>query len=292
MKTYLHVLALAACVAFLTASPASESREPEDGSGDGPEIVINDVVEKNVETNEDDSAVESEDNPTDLLDLEMNPEDNEIKVNEKIEDDGTHKLDKKKCQKCIRSHYQARHADFCESCEQKNDHEEVKEDETSQTSKPNKRCVKCARKNFRARNEEFCSEQCNAEEGTKHHKKVHNKNKNKNKQTDDEETETAETDESESEVADVKVTNNVDDAETTTEQDSQSSEKKHTKKKKHHKHKNNKKNKKHTEKKEENVKSEADETSEVELEEEKDTVKLGPLENLIRFLIKSNTYTH
>jgi len=270
----------------------SESREPEDGSGDGPEIVINDVVEKNVETNEDDSAVESEDNPTDLLDLEMNPEDNEIKVNEKIEDDVTHKLDKKKCQKCIRSHYQARHADFCESCEQKNDHEEVKEDETSQTSKPNKRCVKCARKNFRARNEEFCSEQCTAEEGTKHHKKVHNKNKNKNKQTDDEETETAETDESESEVADVKVTNNVDDAETTTEQDSQSSEKKHTKKKKHHKHKNNKKNKKHTEKKEENVKSEADETSEVELEEEKDTVKLGPLENLIRFLIKSNTYTH
>jgi len=292
MKTYLHVLALAACVAFLTASPASESREPEDGSGDGPEIVINDVVEKNVETNEDDSAVESEDNPTDLLDLEMNPEDNEIKVNEKIEDDGTHKLDKKKCQKCIRSHYHARHADFCESCEQKNDHEEVKEDETSQTSKPNKRCVKCARKNFRARNEEFCSEQCSAEEGTKHHKKVHNKNKNKNKQTDDEETETAETDESESEVADVKVTNNVDDAETTTEQDSQSSEKKHTKKKKHHKHKNNKKNKKHTEKKEENVKSEADETSEVEQEEEKDTVKLGPLENLIRFLIKSNTYTH
>jgi len=292
MKTYLHVLALAACVAFLTASPASESREPEDGSGDGPEIVINDVVEKNVETNEDDSAVESEDNPTDLLDLEMNPEDNEIKVNEKIEDDGTHKLDKKKCQKCIRSHYHARHADFCESCEQKNDHEEVKEDETSQTSKPNKRCVKCARKNFRARNEEFCSEQCSAEEGTKHHKKVHNKNKNKNKQTDAEETETAETDESESEVADVKVTNNVDDAETTTEQDSQSSEKKHTKKKKHHKHKNNKKNKKHTEKKEENVKSEADETSEVEQEEEKDTVKLGPLENLIRFLIKSNTYTH
>lgn len=292
MKTYLHVLALAACVAFLTASPASESREPEDGSGDGPEIVINDVVEKNVETNEDDSAVESEDNPTDLLDLEMNPEDNEIKVNEKIEDDVTHKLDKKKCQKCIRSHYHARHADFCESCEQKNDHEEVKEDETSQTSKPNKRCVKCARKNFRARNEEFCSEQCSAEEGTKHHKKVHNKNKNKNKQTDAEETETAETDESESEVADVKVTNNVDDAETTTEQDSQSSEKKHTKKKKHHKHKNNKKNKKHTEKKEENVKSEADETSEVEQEEEKDTVKLGPLENLIRFLIKSNTYTH
>jgi len=292
MKTYLHVLALAACVAFLTASPASESREPEDGSGDGPEIVINDVVEKNVETNEDDSAVESEDNPTDLLDLEMNPEDNEIKVNEKIEDDGTHKLDKKKCQKCIRSHYHARHADFCESCEQKNDHEEVKEDETSQTSKPNKRCVKCARKNFRARNEEFCSEQCSAEEGIKHHKKVHNKNKNKNKQTDAEETETAETDESESEVADVKVTNNVDDAETTTEQDSQSSEKKHTKKKKHHKHKNNKKNKKHTEKKEENVKSEADETSEVEQEEEKDTVKLGPLENLIRFLIKSNTYTH
>jgi len=294
MKTYLHVLALAACVAFLTASPASESREPEDGSGDGPEIMINDVVEKNVETNEDDSAVESEDNPTDLLDLEMNPEDNEIKVNEKIEDDGTHKLDKKKCQKCIRSHYHARHADFCESCEQKNDHEEVKEDETSQTSKPNKRCVKCARKNFRARNEEFCSEQCSAEEGTKHHKKVHNKNKNKNKQTDAEETETAETEESESEseVADVKVTNNVDDAETTTEQDSESSEKKHTKKKKHHKHKNNKKNKKHTEKKEENIKSEADETSEVEQEEEKDTVKLGPLENLIRFLIKSNTYTH
>merc|ERR1711892_155173 len=181
---------------------------------------------------------------------------------------------------------------FCESCEQKNGHEEVKEDETSQTSKPNKRCVKCARKNFRARNEEFCSEQCSAKEETKHHKKVHNKNKNKNKQTDDEETETAETDESESEVVDVKVTSNVDDAETTTEQESQSSEKKHTKKKKHHKHKNNKKNKKHTEKKEENVKSEADETSEVELEEEKDTVKLGPLENLIRFLIKSNTYTH
>merc|ERR1712129_608489 len=102
----------------------------------------------------------------------------------------------KKCQKCIRSHYQARHADFCESCEQKNDHEEVKEDETTQTSKPNKRCVKCARKNFRARNEEFCSEQCSAEEGIKHHKKVHNKNKNENKQTDDEEMETAETDES------------------------------------------------------------------------------------------------
>jgi len=296
MKTYLHVLALAACVAFLTASPASESREPEDGSGDGPEIVINDVVEKNVETNEDDSAVESEDNPTDLLDLEMNPEDNEIKVNEKIEDNGTHKLDKKKCQKCIRSHYHARHADFCVSCEQKNDHEEVKEDETSQTLKPNKRCVKCARKNFRARNEAFCSEQCSAEEGTKHHKNVHNKNKNKNKQNEAEEEETAETDESESdsesEVADVKVTNIVDEAETTTEQDSQSSEKKHTKKKKHHKHKNNKKNKKHTEKKEENVKSEADETSEEGQEEEKDTVKLGPLENLIRFLIKSNTYTH
>merc|ERR1712123_315835 len=104
--------------------------------------------------------------------------------------------------------------------------EEVKEDETSQTSKPNKRCVKCTRKNFKARNEEFCLEQCSAEEGTKHHKKVHNKNKNKNKQTDAEETEIAETDQSESGVADVKVTNNVDDAETTTEQDSQSSEKK------------------------------------------------------------------
>eukprot|EP00090_Calanus_glacialis_P006074 TRINITY_DN1476_c0_g1_i1.p1 TRINITY_DN1476_c0_g1~~TRINITY_DN1476_c0_g1_i1.p1 ORF type:complete len:305 (+),score=109.64 TRINITY_DN1476_c0_g1_i1:138-1052(+) len=304
MKTYLHVLALATCAAFITASPASESRDLEEGSGDGPEIVINDVVEKNIENNDADDAVESAVKPSDLLDLEVNPEENEIKVNEKIAEDGTNKLDKKKCQKCIRSHYRARHDEFCGSCEKQNGNGEVKEEETSQIQKP-KRCIKCARKNFKARNEGFCSEQCSAEGETKpikkvHNKKVHNK-KNKDKTVVAEKEETAQTDESESEsaadVADVKVTNNVDDvAETTTEQDTKNTEKKNNKTKKNKKNKNKEKkkhkNKKHATDKGEESLSQNDESPIEEQEDQKDAVKLGPLENLIKFLIKSNTYTH
>lgn len=302
MKTYLHVLALAYCAAFITASPASESRDLEEGSGDGPEIVINDVVEKNIENNDADDAVEGAVNSSDLLDLEVNPEENEIKGNEKIAEDGTNKLDKKKCQKCIRSHYRARHDEFCGSCEKQNGNGEVKEEETSQEQKP-KRCIKCERKNFKARHEAFCSEQCSAEGETKpikkvHNKKVHNK-KNKDKSVVAEKEETTHTDESVSEsaadVADVKVTNNVDDgAETTTEQDLKNTEKKNHKTKKNknkNKEKKKNKNKKHaTDKGEESV-SESESPIE-EQEDQKDAVKLGPLENLIRFLIKSNTYTH
>lgn len=306
MKTYLHVLALATCVALIIASPASESRDLEDGSGDGPEIVINDVVEKNIENNDADDAVESPVKPSesDLLDLEVNPEENEIKVNEKIAEDGTNKLNKKKCQKCLRSHYRARHDEFCGSCEKQNGNGEVKEEETSQMLKP-KRCIKCERKNFKARNEVFCSEQCSAEGETKpikkvHNKKVHNK-KNKDKTVVAENEETTKTDDSESEsvadMVDVKVTNNVDDgAETSTEQDVKITDKKNNKTKKNKKNKNKEKkknkNKKHaTDKGDESV-SESEISLNEEQEDQKDAVKLGPLENLIRFLIKSNTYTH
>lgn len=304
MKTYLHVLAFATCVAFITASPASESRDSEEGSGDGPEIVINDVVEKNIENNDADDAVENPVKPSDLLDLEVNPEENEIKVNEKIAEDGTNKLNKKKCQKCLRSHYRARHDEFCGSCEKQNGNGEVKEEETSQMLKP-KRCVKCERKNFKARNEVFCSEQCSAEGETKPMKKVHNKKvqnkKNKDKTDLAENEEATQTDESESEsaadVADVKVTHNVDDeTETTTKQEMKDTEKKNNKTKKNKKNKKKEKkknkNKKHESDNKEEIMSESDESPNEEQEDQKDAVKLGPLENLIRFLIKSNTYTH
>jgi len=297
MKTYLHVLALAISVACLTASPASEDREADEvGSGDGPEIIINEVVEKNADANEDENADETAAGPEDLLGMEMNPEDNEIKVNEKIGEDGGNKLDKKKCQKCIRSHYRARHADFCETCEKKTDEDTNKTDETSQIVKPNKRCAKCARKNFRARNEVFCSEKCSSNAETDHNSKVHDKKennkKNNNKISKDEKEEIVET-ESNEENPDVKVSNIIESLdETTTEANSKKTENKHTKKNKKHKHKNKKKNKKHAEKEAEDMKSENDESLVESEEEEKDAIKLGPLENLIRFLIKTNTYTH
>merc|ERR1712083_1287551 len=286
MKTSLHVLALAISVACLTASPAREDRDADEGgSGDGPEIIINEVVQKNVDANEDENADETAAGPEDLLGMEMNPEDNEIKVNEKIGQDGGNKLDKKKCQKCIRSHYRARHADFCETCEKKDDEEVNKTDETSQIVKPNKRCAKCARKNFRARNEVFCSEKCPSNAETEHNSKVHDKkennNKNNNKLSEDEKAETVET-ESNQENPDVKVSNIMESVdETTTETNSKKTENKHTKKKK---------NKKHTEKEADDMKSENDESLVEPEEEQKDTIKLGPLENLIRFLIKTNTY--
>merc|ERR1712203_810918 len=146
---------------------------------------------------------------------EMNPEDNEIKVNEKIGQDGGNKLDKKKCQKCIRSHYRARHADFCETCEKK--------DETSQIVKPNKRCAKCARKNFRARNEVFCSEKCPSNAETEHNSKVHDKKentkKNNNKLSEDEKAEIVETESNQN--PNVKVSNIMESVdETTTETNS------------------------------------------------------------------------
>jgi len=290
MKTFLHVLALATCVACVTANPARKGSESdEDGSGDGPEIVINDAVTKNVEANEVDNAAESASNPEDLLGMEMNPEDNEIKDNEKIEQDVTN-VSKKKCQKCIRSHYRARHADFCDVCEKKNDNGEMKNDEASQVSKPNKRCAKCARKNFKARNEVFCSEECPSSEETKDHTKAHNKKENnkKNKIKDNkDEDEEEEIVEAESDSTNPDVTD-----ETTTEQNSKIHEKKNNEKKKNQKHKNKKKNKKQADKKVDETKLEdAESVPEVE-EEEKDKVKLGPLESLIRFLIKSNTYSH
>lgn len=309
MKTYLHILALTTCVAFITSSPASEIRESDEGSGDGPEIVINDVVEKIVETNDGDNAVESAANP--LLDMEMNPEDNEIKVNEKIVDDVTNKLDKKKCQKCTRYHYHARHADFCGTCEKKNENEEVKNEETTQASKTSTRCKKCARKNFKARNEAFCSEQCSTEEESKpienkhqnkvHNKKVHNKKKHvSNEKTKEEETRVEITEsESAPEVADVKVSDLVGEVdEIITEQDIESNEnkniKKNKKQKQKNKDKNKKKNKKHNDVKQVEIGEKLEEpiVTIEETEAQKDTVKLGPLENLIRFLIKSNTYTH
>jgi len=299
MKTFLRILALAISVACLTASPASEDREADEvGSGDGPEIIINEVVEKNVNDNEDENADETAAGPEDLLGMEMNPEDNEIKVNEKIGQDGANKLDKKKCQKCIRSHYLARHADFCETCEQKNGEESNKTNESSQMAKPNKRCVKCARKHFRARNEVFCSEKCLPNAETEHSSKLHDKKEKnkKNKNSEEEKEEIVQTEATE-EDPNVKVSNIVESAdETTTEQNSQKTDHKHTKKNKKHKHKNKKKNKKHAEKEAEkeaeDMKSENNESSIESEEEQKDTIKLGPLENLIRFLIKTNTYTH
>jgi len=295
MNTFLHVLALAFWVACLTANPVSEGHD--EGSGDGPEIVINEVVEKNVDANEHENADEDTASSEDLLGMEMNPEDNEIKVNEKIGQDAGNKLDKKKCQKCIRAHYQARHADFCEKCEHKSGEEGGKPDETSQMSKPNRRCSKCARKNFRTRNDDFCSQECpsiEADHITKVHKKKENNKKMKNKDTEDENKDEAQT-EPDQENVDVKVSNVEDNVEeTTTEADSKMPHKKHTKKNKKHKHeKHRKKNKKNGEKVTEDTKTENDESSVDESEDEKkDTIKLGPLENLIRFLIKTNTYTH
>jgi len=315
MKTYLHILVLASCVAFICTSPASEIQQSDEGSGDGPEIVINEVVEKNVDDNGDNTVDTSETSETNLLDMEMNPEENEIKVNEKIADAVENKLDAEKCKKCIRKHYRSRHGEFCSSCEMKNEHKGEKEDETTQSTKINQknRCKKCARKNFKARNEEFCSERCSISEMDKpiekkhhkkeHKKKIHNQKKQENIAENEEITE-ATVDAAESEtnpkVADVKVVDesNEEVSETTTEQELESNEKTKNNKRKNQKQKNKEKKKhknkikKQKDEKEEETLLEIVESSDEESEEQTDAVKLGPLENLIKFLIKSNTYTH
>jgi len=303
MKTCLQILVLASSLLFINTSPVSDSLPTEEGSGDGPEIVINDVVEKNVDI---DNAVEenaSETDPIDLIGMEMNPEENE--VNDKSVDELENKLANKKCKKCIRGHYRSRNVDFCESCEKKKGNKDEKITEKKQVNVQN-RCKRCARKNFKARNEEFCSDECSSVDINKPAEKKHNKKKHaaKNKETNEAVTSTTEAVTTTKAV--VKVLTPVEETtEKVMEKDTEDHQKKNKNKRKHQKSNKNdrkkkNKNKKHNEMNTEEVKdednkdilSEVEEESLEEPEEQKDTVKLGPLENLIKFLINSNTYTH
>jgi len=278
MKTSLYALFLATCVAVVV------SELSEEGSGDGPEIVIKDADEQTVVVN--DGAVESGGKPTNLLDLEMNPEENEIKVNEKVVVGGSSKVNKKKCQKCLRSHYRARHDEFCASCDE--GEAQVEKDEESASSMPNKRCHKCARKNFRARNEDFCTEECSSVDTVNDKKKETKvKKKNKNNVSSEKNVSEDKVESDESEADDVEDSG---DDETTTITVQEEADKKNKNKKKNQRLKNKEKSKKKHNKKHKNKK--VDDTKINIEEDKKETVKLGPLENLIRFLIKTNTYTH
>jgi len=278
MKTSLYALFLATCVAVVVSDATEE------GSGDGPEIVIKDADEETVVVN--DGAVESVGKPTDLLDLEMNPEENEIKVNEKVVVGGSSKVNKKKCQKCLRSHYRARHDEFCTSCDE--GEAQVEKEEESASPMPNKRCHKCARKNFRARNEAFCTEECSSDVTVNDKKKETKvKKKNKNNVTSEKNVSGDKVKSDESEADEVEDSG---DDETTTVSLQEEADKKNKNKKKNQRLKNKDKSKKKHNKKHKNKK--VDETENNVEEDKKETVKLGPLENLIRFLIKTNTYTH
>jgi len=324
MKTYLHILVLASSALFISTSPVSDSLTADEGSGDGPEIVINDVVEKNVDTDTDNSDVSAAD-PSDLVGMEMNPEENE--VNDKSVDEEENKVDNKKCKKCIRGHYRSRNVDFCDSCEKKKGHKEEKLVEKKKGHKEEKlvekkqvnlhnRCKRCARKNFKARNEEFCSDDCSSVDINKPTDKKHNKKKQnilKNKETTPATTSTTEavtttTGTVTTTEAVVKLVKPVDE---TVEQDmkknTENDQKKNKNKRKQQKpnkkdRKKKNKNKKHSEKhkeqdevdeiKETETVLEVEDESLIEPEDQKDTVKLGPLENLIKFLINANTFTH
>jgi len=307
MKTYLHIFVLASSVVFISTSPASNSLTADEGSGDGPEIVINDVAEKNVDTDNDNSMDESSSaaDPADLLDMEMNPEDNE--VNDNSVNEVENKLDNKKCKKCIRGHYRLRHGDFCGSCEKKMENKDEKKVEKKPINLQN-RCKRCARKNFKARNEDFCADDCSTVDMNTPTEKKHNKKEQDD--TENEETTQAVSSTTEAETTTkvaVMVEEPVEVTEKDMKKDNKLNEKKNKNKRKPQKpnkkdKKKKNKNKKHTEKNQEVMKEEENKEEDIlskvvvesleDPEEHKDSFKLGPLENLIKFLINSNTYTH
>ena len=228
-----------------------------EGSGAGP---LQSVEEPAVEAEEvEEEAVTESARPEDLLGMEANQAENEVEVGGKRKK-GKHPA--LKCGKCARKNYRGRNAAFCGECG-------AGAGAGQETSTPPSklrltiRCRRCQRKHFLARNSEFCGGQCRT-------------------------------------VLDTTEPITTPGAANTRNKDDKKNNKKKNNKK--NKMKKNQKNKKGGNKKNKNKKKKKDLKNKkpvVDMDEEEISMpssilaeepKLGPLENLIKFLVQSSTF--
>merc|ERR1712080_797160 len=180
-----------------------------------------------------------------------------------------------KCKKCARSGFRARHQSLCHSCG------DVAETESPHEKKIKRKCQKCSNKKWMENHKDFCRNKCGKQPQEEaatpepDHVPI-------------EEAVVAEPDEDDSveEAAEAEPEPVTDVTEKTVESSTMGEDNKRKRKKKNH-NKNKNKNRKRVKNKEKTK-----ETENVEEDTaEKPMKDLGPLENLIKYLITQNTYT-
>jgi chemotaxis protein histidine kinase CheA len=306
------ILVLATIIGLVTSNPpARNARQLEEGSGD--ESVDTHMTEP--APTEDQSKVKiSQGSESEISSTENQLSENEVKVDLPTEDEKLAEAEKKddaKCKKCLKPTWRGRHASICKSCEIKGVIKPIDKKDENQVEK----CKKCVRRKFKARHAIFCDE-CPAPdlyEEDQNVKSEHKKNKKKTsliKSMSEQENEKDQKAEEESKDKRKhehknKTKKNGDTNKSNKKDKTEQNEKvktKHQLKNKNHKNKN-KKNKNVKNKHKNKINDQTKENSsdikfattdmdvEKNIELEPTKTNLGPLGSLIKYLVKSNTFT-